>query len=232
MANLSDEDRQKMQQLRQQAQSASEADRPKIMQQIQDLMAKAGGGRGPGGPGGRGGQGGGAAAAGEGRRGGAPGGGAAGGFMGGGNPANMMGDGGGGGARNGSPYTEDERNNAKLPIPPEQDSQVQALLRPGLLSDVEIVVEKIPDVLHVPTQAVFTRNGKPTVFVQQKNGKFEAREVQLQKQSESLMVLASGVQPGEVIALADPTADKSDKKKGADKKSAPSNPMGGMPGGK
>jgi hypothetical protein len=46
------------------------------------------------------------------------------------------------------------------------------------------------------------------------------------------MVLASGVRPGEVIALADPTSDKSDKKKAADKKSGPSNPMGGMPGGK
>jgi HlyD family secretion protein len=140
---------------------------------------------------------------------------------------------GGGGGRGGSAFTEEERANAKLPIPPEQDSQVQALLRPGLLADVEIVVEKIPDVLHVPAQAVFQKNGRPTVFVQQKNGKFEAREVQLQKQSESLMVLASGVKPGEVVALMDPTADKSDKKKGGDKKSAaPGNPMGGMPGGK
>ncbi|MBZ5617945.1 MAG: efflux RND transporter periplasmic adaptor subunit [Acidobacteriia bacterium] len=235
MANLSEEDRQKMQQLRQQAQSASDADRPKIVQQIQDLMAKAGVGRGgASGAGGRGdgggrAPGGDAAGAGGGRQGGGPGGGAGAGFMGGGNPANMMRAGGGGG---GSMYTEEERNNAKLPIPPEQDSQLQALLRPGLLADVEIVVEKIPDVLHVPTQAVFQRNGKPTVFVQQKNGKFEAREVQLQKQSESLMVLASGVRPGEVIALADPTVDKSDKKKSADKKSPPGNPMGGMPGGK
>jgi multidrug resistance efflux pump len=255
MANLSEEDRQKMQQLRQQVQTASETDRPKIMQQIQDLMAKAGMGRGPGGAGrgdaagpgggGRGGDGGGrnaggdAAGGGQGRRGdagggpGGPGGGAGAGFMGGGNPADMMRGGGGGGGRGGlGGYTEEERNAAKLPIPPEQDSQVQALLRPGLLADVEIVVEKIPDVLHVPAQAVFTRNGKPTVFVQQKNGKFEAREVQLQKQSESLMVLASGVKPGEVIALADPTTDKSDKKKSAEKKAAPGNPMGGMPGGK
>jgi len=152
--------------------------------------------------------------------------------MGGGNPADMMG--GRGAAR---PiivggFNEEDRNNAKLPIPPEQDSQVSQLLRPGLLSDVEIVVEKIPDVLHVPTQAVFQRNGHAVVYVQQKNGKFEAREVQLQKQSESLMVLASGVKPGEVIALADPTADKSDKKKSGDKKAATGNPMGGMPGTK
>ena len=111
-----------------------------------------------------------------------------------------------------SGFTDEDRKNAKLPLPPDQDSQVQTLLRPGLLADVEIVVEKIPNALHVPSQAVFTKNGKPTVFVLQKNGKFEPREVQLMKQSESLMVLASGVQPGETIALADPTADKSGKK--------------------
>jgi len=67
--------------------------------------------------------------------------------------------------------------------------------------------------------------------VQQKNGHFEPREVQLVKQSESTMVLAGGVQPGEVIALADPSADKNDKK-GKDKKSSGGGPMGTMPGGK
>ncbi len=49
---------------------------------------------------------------------------------------------------------------ARLPLPPEEDSQVQVLLRPGLLADVEIMVEKIPDALHVPAQAVFQKNGK------------------------------------------------------------------------
>lgn len=248
--NMSEEDRTKMQELRSKMQAASEEERPKLMQQMQELMAKNGIVRGAGGPGGRGdaaaggrggdvagggrggdtsgrgGRGGDAAAGGQGRRGGA-----GAGFMGGGNPADMM-RGGGGGGRGGSMFTEEERQNAKLPIPPEQDSQVQALLRPGLLADVEIVVEKIPDVIHVPAQAIFQKNGRPTVYVQ-KNGKFEAREVQLLKQSESLMVLSSGVQPGEIVALADPTADKSDKKgKNAEKKSGPGNPMGGMPGGK
>jgi hypothetical protein len=45
-----------------------------------------------------------------------------------------------------------------------------------------------------------------------------------------MMVIASGVQPGETVAMADPTASK-DKKKG-DKQSQGGNPMGGMPGGK
>jgi hypothetical protein len=130
-----------------------------------------------------------------------------------------------------SQYTEEERNNAKLPLPPEEDSQVQVLLRPGLLADVEIQIEKIPNALHVPAQAVFQKNGKPTVFVQQKNKRFVPREVQLVKQSESMMVLASGVQAGDIVALSDPTADKSGKKEKSEKKSAGS-PMGGMPGGK
>lgn len=134
----------------------------------------------------------------------------------------MMGNG-------GSKFTLDERNNAKLPLPPEQDSQVQVLLRPGLLSDVEITVEKLPNVIHVPGQAVFQKGGKPTVYVQQKNGRFEPREVQLVKQSESMMVLGGGVEPGEVVALADPTADKNSKK---EEKKSSSNPMSSMPGAK
>ncbi len=240
-ANLSEEDRTKMQQLRQQMQSASEEERPKLQQQMQDLMAKAGITGGRGGRGGRGGEGGGAADAGAGAGGGGRRGqgGGPGGFMGGGNPADMMAAGGGrggrgfgGGGGGGSAFSEEERNNAKLPIPPEQDSQLQALLRPGLLADVEIVVEKIPDVVHIPAQAVFTKNGRPTVFVQ-KNGKFEPRTIELMKQSESLMVVSSGLEPGEVVALSDPSAEKSDKKgKNADKKSSGGGAMGGMPGGK
>ena len=85
------------------------------------------------------------------------------------------------------------------------------------------------NVLHVPAQAVFNKAGKYTVFVQGKDGKFVARDVQLVRQSESMMVLAGGVQAGEVIAMADPTVKKSDK---SDKKGGSSNPMGGMPGGK
>jgi HlyD family secretion protein len=228
--NMSDEDRQKMQQLRQQMQSAAnDEDRAKAQKAMQDLMAKNGmnfGGRGADGQGrGRG----------DGQTGAGPGQGR------GGEMPNFGGRRGRGGSdvgdplqmfmargRGNSPFSDEDRKNAKLPLPPGQDSQVQVLLRPGLLADVEIQVEKIPDVLHVPAQAVFNKSGKYTVFVQGKDGKFAPREVQLVKQSESMMVLAGGVQPGEVIAMADPTVKKSDK----DKKGSSNNPMGGMPGGK
>jgi hypothetical protein len=222
--NMSDEDRKKMTDLRQKMQTAAPAEREKLQKQITDLMTKAGIAPGQGRGQGRGGD-----AAGGGRREGAGGGSFGGPGRG---DADMSGEdliaamlrrG-----INVAGYTEEDRKNAKLPLPPEQDSQVQLLLRPGLLADVEIQVEKLPDVIHVPAQAVFQKNGQSLVYVHGKDGKFEARPVQLVKQSESMMVIASGVTAGEIVAMADPTANK----KNGEKKSAGGGAMGGMGGGK
>jgi hypothetical protein len=222
--NMSDEDRKKMTDLRQKMQTAAPAEREKLQKQITDLMTKAGIAPGQGRGQGRGGD-----AAGGGRREGAGGGSFGGPGRG---DADMSGEdliaamlrrG-----INVAGYTEEDRKNAKLPLPPEQDSQVQLLLRPGLLADVEIQVEKLLDVIHVPAQAVFQKNGQILVYVHGKDGKFEPRPVQLVKQSESMMVIASGVTAGEIVAMADPTANK----KNGDKKSAGGGAMGGMGGGK
>jgi hypothetical protein len=128
-------------------------------------------------------------------------------------------------------FTEKDLETAKLPPPPEEESQLDVLLRPGLLADVEIIVEKIPNALHVPVQAVFDKNGKQIVFVQ-RGKKFEERPVQIAKRSESTMVLTGGVAPNDTVALADPFEKKSGKK-GGDKKSGGGggNPMGAVPGG-
>ena len=221
--SMSDEDRKKMSDLRQKMQAAAPAEREKLQKQMQDMMAKAGFGAGFGaGPGG-------GAGRGEGRPGGVgPGRGGPGGVAGFGaeDPlAAIMRR-----AINVGGYTEEDRKNARLPLPPGQDSQVQVLLRPGLLADVEIQVEKLPDVIHVPAQAVFQKNGQYVVYVR-RNGKFEARPIQLVKQSESMMVVSSGVEPGEIVAMADPSPEKNARKNG-EKKSQGGNPMGGMPGSK
>jgi HlyD family secretion protein len=225
-ASMSDEDRKKMTDLRQKMQAASPEEREKLQKEFTDLMTKAGvtAGQGRGNAGGMGGdrQNRGGAGGGQGRGGQGRGGAAVAGMD---LIAAMMQRGVTAGG-----FTEEDRKNAKVPLPPEQDSQVQVLLRPGLLADVEIQVEKLPDVIHVPAQAVFQKNGQFLVYVHDKNGKFEPRPVQLVKQSESMMVIASGVQAGEIVAMADPTADK---KKNGEKKSAGSgNAMGGMGGGK
>lgn len=125
------------------------------------------------------------------------------------------------------PFSDEDRAKAKLPLPPEEDSQLQVLLRPGLLADIEIIVERIPNALHVPAQAVFQKEGKPIVYVK-KNGRFEERPIQLARRSESVMVLAGGVQPGEIVALADPNVRQNGKQSQGRGKSKG---IGVMPGG-
>ncbi len=126
-------------------------------------------------------------------------------------------------------FSEKDLANAKLPPAVEADNQLDVLLRPGLLADVEIIVEKIPDAINIPAQAVFEKDGKQIVYVKNLN-RWDERPIKLAKRSESTMVIASGLTAGETIAMADPNAKPGDKKK--DKGAAASgSPMGGMGGG-
>jgi len=144
------------------------------------------------------------------------------------------GPGGSGGARSAEQeQAEKDRENAKLPLPPEEDSQLDVLLRPGLLADVEITVDKVADAIHVPNQAIIEKGGRQVVFVQNPvDQRFEERAVKIAKRSESVTVIAAGLKPDETIALGDPTAQKSNKKeKGSDSpKSMGAMPAAGAPG--
>lgn len=100
-------------------------------------------------------------------------------------------------------FDERELAEAKLPAPPEENSRFSVLLRPGLLADVQIVVERIPHAISIPNQAVFEKDGKTVVWVK-RGRRFETRPVVPAKRSESIMVIAKGLRPGEEVALADP----------------------------
>ncbi len=161
----------------------------------------------------------GGAPGGEGRGGGRRGGG------GGGGEGRMGGMGGGSGR-----FSEADIKNAKLPPPPDQDSQLDVLLRPGLLADVEIIVEKIPNAINIPAQAVFENAGKLVVYVK-KDEKFEIRLIKPLKRSDSTLIVAEGLKKDEVVALTDPTAKPGTKGK-QDKGGGSSGPMNALPGGK
>ena len=119
--------------------------------------------------------------------------------------------------------------NAKLPPPPEEDSQLDVLLRPGLLADVEIIVENIPDAIYVPVYAVFDNGTKVFVNV---DGRFEERSVEVLKRSESVMVIAKGLEEGELVALADPNAKPGERSEAQSSGSGGgTSPMGGLGGG-
>lgn len=132
------------------------------------------------------------------------------------------------------PFSQKDLDNAQLPPPPSEGDQMEVLLRPGLLSDVEIIVEKLPNAVYVPNQSVFEKDGKSVIYVQ--SGKvFQPRIVTISKRSETVSVIDTGLKPGDVIALQDPTISEEDRKKKAEKKSsggaASALPVGGSKGG-
>ena len=86
-------------------------------------------------------------------------------------------------------------------------------LRPGMTSRIVILGDQRKDVLSVPRQGLFTKDGKRVVYVQ--NGKdFEPREVRIKSESESRAVI-EGLNPGTKVALVDPTAPRKEGNPGS-----------------
>lgn len=207
-------------------------------QQFRQIMTSARGGAG-GQQGGRGGFGG--AQGGFGSAPGGFGGGALGGFAGG-----QTGGFGGAGARasgrggqaqpspqptSGSEFSESERVAASLPEPPQQGSDVEVLLRPGLLADAEVIVESVPDTLYIPYQAVFEEGAQSVVYVA--NGsRLEARRVQLGRRSESQVAVLGGVSEGELVSLYRPDSAPVPSRESGEPSTGPSFPGGGASRGR
>jgi len=86
-----------------------------------------------------------------------------------------------------------------------------ARLKPGMTASVRIAVARFPDALVVPARAVTLINGRPTVYVQKGSG-FEPRAVVMKRRGREQVALASGVQPGERVALENPTVKERPKR--------------------
>jgi HlyD family secretion protein len=79
-------------------------------------------------------------------------------------------------------------------------------LRPGLTAQVVIRGDEQKNVLYVPRQALFLKDGKRVVYVKNGGG-FEPREVKIQSESESRAAI-EGLNAGSAVALIDPTAPR------------------------
>jgi len=76
-------------------------------------------------------------------------------------------------------------------------------LRPGMSATTRIAVERIPNSIIVPAEAVFPRSGRTVVYVL-RGSTFEERPIQIARRSGGQVRVAGGVKPGERIALKDP----------------------------
>ncbi|HUP02446.1 MAG TPA: efflux RND transporter periplasmic adaptor subunit [Bryobacteraceae bacterium] len=79
-------------------------------------------------------------------------------------------------------------------------------LRPGMSSKLIITAGKLDNVLWVPSQALFEKDGHPFVYLSAANG-FTARDVTLVDRSESQAAL-TGLKEGDVVALSNPSEQK------------------------
>lgn len=83
-------------------------------------------------------------------------------------------------------------------------------IRSGLSASARIAVEKIPDSIVVPVEAVFEKNGRFVAYVL-RGSRFEERPVQVARRGRTQLMIASGLQPGEKVALKDPTRETQSK---------------------
>jgi HlyD family secretion protein len=81
-----------------------------------------------------------------------------------------------------------------------------ARLRSGLSAQLVFVGESKQNVLYLPRQALFLKDGKRIVYLKKGNG-YEQREVKIEKQNESRAAI-EGLSEGDKIALVDPTAPR------------------------
>jgi RND family efflux transporter MFP subunit len=78
-------------------------------------------------------------------------------------------------------------------------------LKPGISAKAEIFVERREDVVHVPLQCVFPREGKSWCWVVGADGKPAGREVTPGAANDQFVEIVAGLQAGERVLLYNPT---------------------------
>jgi RND family efflux transporter MFP subunit len=84
--------------------------------------------------------------------------------------------------------------------------EVDPRIRPGMTSVARIATERIPDVILVPSEAIFQQSGHPVVY-RLEGYEFEEVRVQIARRGKEQAIIASGVAPGDRIATRRPTPE-------------------------
>ena len=95
-------------------------------------------------------------------------------------------------------------------LPPEKNfpayssiASIDERLRPGMSATVEVVVQRISDVLVIPAKASTQIDGQPTVFVKDGAG-YRRSVIEVSATNGTDIVVESGLEEGDVIALENP----------------------------
>lgn len=99
-------------------------------------------------------------------------------------------------------------------------------LKPGMTARSEIMIRTVPDVVHVPIQAVTPIGGKQFCFVAKGNGQ-EKREVEIGEFNDEFIEIKKGIVNGENVCLRAPPGTVKDSTAKEAKPNEPAKPPGG-----
>ncbi len=80
-------------------------------------------------------------------------------------------------------------------------------IRPGMTATARIAIERAPDALIAPTEAVFQRDGRPIVY-RLRGSMFDEQRIEVSRRGREQVAIASGVAPGDKIATRRPDPDQ------------------------
>ena len=82
--------------------------------------------------------------------------------------------------------------------------QTDSRFKPGITGEITVAVEKVPNALTMPAQALFQKSGQNVAYVW-RGSQFEERIIEIGRRSGDKILVAKGVNAGEQVALRDPT---------------------------
>jgi HlyD family secretion protein len=83
--------------------------------------------------------------------------------------------------------------------------QTDARFKPGISGQVTVIVDRVPNAITIPAQAMFQKSGQNVAYVW-RGTEFEERAIEVGRKSGDKIMVARGVNAGEQVALKDPTA--------------------------
>jgi HlyD family secretion protein len=83
--------------------------------------------------------------------------------------------------------------------------QTDARFKPGISGQVTVIVDRVPNAITIPAQAIFLKSGQNVAYVW-RGSEFEERNIEVGRKSGDRIMVARGVNAGEQVALRDPTA--------------------------
>lgn len=77
------------------------------------------------------------------------------------------------------------------------------ILKPGMTTSNKLIINEISDVIYIPQEAVFEKEGKKIAYVKNGSG-FDETSVELGEKSENYVVVTKGLNVDDEVALRDP----------------------------